>query len=63
MVINADGIGVGELLGRPLPERVTGIDLMEALIGLAADMAKRISGCARGSGAANVVSYRQKVPR
>lgn len=38
-IINADGIGVvlaSKLLGRPLPERVTGIDLMEALIGLAA---------------------------
>jgi N-acetylglucosaminyldiphosphoundecaprenol N-acetyl-beta-D-mannosaminyltransferase len=39
-VINADGIGVvwaSKLLGKPLPERVTGIDLMEALIGLAAE--------------------------
>ncbi len=39
-VINADGIGVvlaSRLLGRPLPERVTGIDLMESLIALAAE--------------------------
>lgn len=38
-VINADGIGVvwaSKWLGKPLPERVTGIDLMEALIALCA---------------------------
>ena len=38
-IINADGIGVvvaSKLLGSPLPERVTGIDLMESLIALAA---------------------------
>lgn len=38
-IINADGIGIvwaSKFLGKTLPERVTGIDLMEALIDLAA---------------------------
>jgi N-acetylglucosaminyldiphosphoundecaprenol N-acetyl-beta-D-mannosaminyltransferase len=37
-LVNADGLGVvwaSRLLGDPLPERVTGIDLMENLFGLA----------------------------
>ena len=37
-IINADGMGVvwaARLLGKPLPERVAGIDLFEQLLGLA----------------------------
>ena len=68
-VINADGIGVvwasKKLLGRPLPERVTGIDLMEALIGLAAEHGFKpyFLGCSRGSRTANGVSLSSKVPQ
>ncbi len=39
-LVNADGqslVWVSRILGRPLPERVTGIDLFEALLGLAAE--------------------------
>ena len=39
-LVNADGqslVWASRILGRPVPERVTGIDLFEALLGLAAD--------------------------
>lgn len=39
-LVNADGqsiVWASRILGKPLPERVTGIDLFEALLGLAAD--------------------------
>jgi len=39
-LVNADGQSVvwaSRFLGRPLPERVTGVDLFQALLGLAAD--------------------------
>jgi len=39
-LVNADGqslVWASQILGRPVPERVTGIDLFEALLGLAAD--------------------------
>jgi N-acetylglucosaminyldiphosphoundecaprenol N-acetyl-beta-D-mannosaminyltransferase len=44
-IINADGQGVvwaARLLGTPLPERVAGIDLMDALMGRAADRGWRV---------------------
>ena len=43
-VINADGQGIvwaARLLGRPLPERVAGIDLMQELIAVAAERGYR----------------------
>jgi len=39
-LVNADGqslVWASQILGRPVPERVTGIDLFQALLGLAAD--------------------------
>lgn len=39
-LVNADGqslVWASQILGQPVPERVTGIDLFEALLGLAAD--------------------------
>jgi N-acetylglucosaminyldiphosphoundecaprenol N-acetyl-beta-D-mannosaminyltransferase len=44
-LVLADGVSVvwaARLLGRPLPERVTGIDLMERLVGRAADRGYRV---------------------
>jgi len=44
-IINADGMAVvwaSELLGTPLPERVSGVDLMQELVILAADKNYRI---------------------
>jgi N-acetylglucosaminyldiphosphoundecaprenol N-acetyl-beta-D-mannosaminyltransferase len=44
-IINADGQGIvwaSQVLGKPLPERVAGIDLMEALVKLAAEKNYRI---------------------
>lgn len=40
-LVNADGMSIvwaSRLLGRPLPERVTGIDLMDALLARAAEL-------------------------
>ena len=66
-VINADGIGVvwaSKLLGHPLPERVTGIDLMEALIGLAAQQGFKpyFLGAQEEVVQRTVSHYRQKYP-
>ena len=44
-IINADGQGIvwaSQILGKPLPERVAGIDLMEELVKLAAEKNYRI---------------------
>ncbi len=44
-IINADGQGIvwaSQILGKPLPERVAGIDLMEELVKLAAEKKYRI---------------------
>ena len=66
-VINADGIGVvwASKLGRPLPERVTGIDLMEALIGLAAEHGFKpyFLGAQEEVVQRTVSHYRQKYPK
>lgn len=67
-VINADGIGVvmaSKLLGHPLPERVTGIDLMEALIALAAKEGFKpyFLGAQEEVVQRTVSHYRQKYPK
>ena len=67
-VINADGIGVvmaSKLLGHPLPERVTGIDLMESLIALAAKEGFKpyFLGAQEEVVQRTVSHYRQKYPK
>lgn len=66
-VINADGIGVvwaSKWLGKPLPERVTGIDLMEALIALCAQEGYKpyFLGAQEEIVQRTVSHYRQKYP-
>lgn len=66
-VINADGIGVvlaSKWLGKPLPERVTGIDLMEALIALCTQEGYKpyFLGAQEEIVQRTVSHYRQKYP-
>ena len=66
-IINADGIGIiwaSKLLGNPLPERVTGIDLMESLIELCASQGFKpyFLGAQEEVVQQTVAHYRQQFP-
>ncbi len=64
-VINADGmplVWVSRLLGRPIPERVTGVDLMQELVQRSAERGYRIYflGASKDVVSATVEIYRNK---